>query len=82
MHRLLPHQEGRPAPFFYDYRINAKLKLCDASKDSLVSVLTFLVETIDGLRRMDDDEIMVDEPLRVITEAIRSMEGNAELCRA
>ena len=38
-------------------------------------MLTFLVETIDGLRRLDHDEVMVDEPLRAITEAVRSMEG-------
>ena len=60
---------------FYDYRINDKLEWFDAPKDSLVSVLTFLVETIDGLRRLDHDEVMVDEPLRAITEAVRSMEG-------
>ena len=61
---------------FYDYRINDKLEWFDAPKDSMASVLTFLVETIDGLRRVDHDEYQVKNPLRTMIEGVRALEGH------
>ena len=61
---------------FYDYRINDKLEWFDAPKDSLSSVLTFLVETIDGLRRVDHDEVRVDGPLEIIVNGFHASWGS------
>ncbi len=57
---------------FYDYRTNDKLEWFDAPLCSMMSTLRFVVESVDGLSRVDHDEIDVSEHLESV---LAHMEG-------
>ena len=56
---------------FHDYRTNDKLEWFDAPLDSMKSVMRFVVETIDGLNRVDHDEVSISEHLEQMTASMR-----------
>lgn len=57
---------------FHDYRTNDKLEWFDAPLDSMKSVMSFMVECIDGLNRVDHDQVSIKLHLDDIITSIKT----------
>ena len=61
---------------FHDYRTNDRLEWFDAPLNSMKSVMFFIVECIDGLNRVDHDEVSVSDHLEQLTASMRERVSN------